>query len=173
MTSPKPTTASSPAPNRAAAISQPPNAVNVAITTSGLSDGAAVIKVTAALGGTPEFIIRRASGTDEHSQVGTTIPITAATIMAGIGLLGSTFFQRCGVIDTATVADAIEPSSTKGSACTHNAAKEVNATCSRGDLVLSHNAALSKTTGNCHDNTAAASTTANTLMPLRHFEVVR
>jgi hypothetical protein len=131
------------------------------------------MKVTAALGGTPDFIIRRASGTEEHSQVGTTIPKTAATIMAGTDFVGSTFFQRCGVMNTATVAEATEPISTKGNACTHSAAKEVNATCNRGDLAPSHDANPSKITGNCHDNTAVANITINMLALLRNFEVLR
>ena len=59
-------------------VVRPRNATNVEAITTGLRTGAASMKVIAADGVSPRSISRRATGTEPHSQIGNSIPASAA-----------------------------------------------------------------------------------------------
>src|SRR5262249_2434270 len=105
------------ATKRAATISgRPGNATAVAISTTGLIAGAASRNVSAAAGGTPLPISRRAIGTPPHSQPGRQAPASAAGGTERIERRGSTRASRPGGTNAAIAALTPTPRTRNGSA---------------------------------------------------------
>ena len=114
--------------NRATTIpGSPGNATAVATRTTGLIAGAASRKASAAESGRPCPISRRATGTDAHSQPGSTAPASPATGTASAGRLGSSRPSAAGDTKAAISPDSTTPSTRNGNACTQTATNTVAA----------------------------------------------
>src|SRR5918998_4822968 len=75
---------------------------------------------------------RRATGTDAHSQPGSTSPAAPATGTAAAGRVGNTPRSTAGERNAAIAPESSTPSTRNGSACTQMATNTVAAVCSTG-----------------------------------------
>src|SRR5262249_34252802 len=112
--------------NRAATTcGRPGNATAVATTTTGLIAGEASRNASAAGGATPRAISPPATGTDAHSQPGSSAPAAPATGTAAYWLRGSARAKKAGGTNAAIAPEISTPSTRNGSACTHTATNTV------------------------------------------------
>lgn len=126
QTQPTTSAAAVEARKRASTMSgRPGNATDVATTTTGLIAGADSRNASAAAGGTPRAINPRATGTDEHSQPGSTTPASPATGTAAAGRRGSTRVNTDAGTNTDRAVLSATPSTRNGSACTQIATNTV------------------------------------------------
>jgi dienelactone hydrolase len=121
------------ATNRASTISGlPGNATAVAVSTIGLIAGADSRNVSAAAGVTPRRTSAPATGTDAHSQPGSTAPAAPATGTASPGRLGNARAKNDGGTNTAIDADSTTPSTRNGRAWVTTAMNTVIQLCNAG-----------------------------------------
>ncbi len=107
-------------------------AIAVAVSTTGLIAGADSRNANAAAGVTPRPIRLFATGTDAHSQPGSTTPAIPATGTANAARLGSTFVNTRAGTNALIAPDSAVPSSRKGSACVVMARHTVRQACTAG-----------------------------------------
>lgn len=92
----------------------PGKAIEVATRTTGLIAGADSRKASAAAGATPRRIRLPATGTDAHSQPGSTTPAAPATGTASTVRRGSTRWNTRSGTNAPIAADTTVPSSRNG-----------------------------------------------------------
>lgn len=132
----------------------PGKATAVAVSTTGLTAGAASRKARAAAGVTPRRMREPAIGTEPHSQPGSTTPATLATGTARAGCRGSARAQNARGTKTAIAADSSTPKTRKGTACTSTETNTVVQVCIRG--------AASAPASGSRNTTSSTSTVAST-----------
>ena len=105
--------------NRATTIiGSPGKATKVEASTMGLMAGAESRKARAAAGATPRDIRPLATGTEAHSQPGSTAPAAPATGTASAGFFGRALFQNEAGTKAAIAPESTTPSTRKGIAWT-------------------------------------------------------
>lgn len=82
---------------------------------------------------TPLAISPPATGTDAHSQPGSTAPATPATGTASAGRRGSARRQKPSGTNDAIAAEIAAPKTRNGNACTQIATNTVAHPCNRGN----------------------------------------
>ena len=114
------------ATNRASTIlGWPGKATAVETSTTGLIAGEASRNANAAAGATPRRISAPATGTDPHSQAGSTAPASPATGTAAAARRGSARSKKRVGTNAVIAADSTVPSMRNGSACTITETKTV------------------------------------------------
>ena len=103
-------------PRAATMAGCPGKATAVATSTTGLTAGAASMKVSAAAPATPSPNSRRATGTDPHSQPGSAAPEIPAARIAAPVRFGSQRARRSGDTNTAISPLTTTPRPKNGSA---------------------------------------------------------
>jgi hypothetical protein len=103
----------------------PGKATAVAVSTIGLTAGAASRNASAAAGVTPRRISDPAIGTEPHSQPGRITPAQLATGTARAGCDGSALDQKLRGTKTAITAESATPNTRNGVACTMTEMKTV------------------------------------------------
>ncbi len=104
----------------------------VAVRTIGLTAGADSRKAKAAAGVTPRAIRLFATGTDAHSQPGSTTPAAPATGTARAGRFGSSRVKTEAGTNALIAPDSAVPSSMNGTACTVTESATVRQACTAG-----------------------------------------
>lgn len=110
----------------------PGKATAVAVSTIGLIAGAESRKAKAAAGLTPRRIRLFATGTEAHSQPGSTTPATPATGTASAGRLGRILVNRSAGTKALIAPDRAVPRRRKGSAWTVMARQTVRQAATAG-----------------------------------------
>ena len=119
--------------NRAStSAGSPGKATNVETNTMGLIAGAASRNVRADEAGTPFETSEPATGTDAHSQPGSSIPAQPETGTANALFFGSTRCHTLAGINAVTAPESSTPPTRNGIACTTIETKIVDAVCSAG-----------------------------------------
>ncbi len=101
----------------------------MAVSTTGLIAGADNRNASAAEGVTPRRTKAPATGTDAHSQPGSTAPANPATGTASAGCFGNARAKNDGGTNTAKHAESTTPMTRNGSACTTTATNTVIQLC--------------------------------------------
>jgi hypothetical protein len=158
--------ASSEATNRATAIiRRPGNAITVATSTTGLIAGAASRKVSAAAGCVPRRISEQATGTEAHSQPGSTMPAIPAASTWLPGRYGRNRRKASAGTNAASSAETITPSTRNGAACAQRPTTSANHVFSCG--VRTVHGPILRCTRAAATNPASGNATGSTTVKVR------